>query len=145
MVTTAGRRVSLVAPTSGRTVPPEATARSAVPVPSTAILEQAVEVERMLERRLAAHEDGRPSISAGGVERLEVRARARAWAVPPVVVQRADRILHAAANAEATISATCWCESLPDEILDLLERRRPGPGLAGRAGAGHPLHRVTDR
>ena len=122
------------------------------PIMSTTVLADAVDVERLLDRRLSARHCGRSESTATALRRLEVWARARPWELAPQVVARADRILRAAERAESTISAASWLESLPEEICDLLDRRRPGAGTwapAGtfteRSGVVASGRRATDR
>ena len=95
------------------------------PVMSTAVLADTVDLMRLLERRLDGRHCQQPEAAQAAFERLEVWARARAWEVPASVVVKADRVLQTAEHAYSTISAACWLESLPDEILGLLDRRRP--------------------
>jgi len=115
------------------------------PITSAAILADAVDVERLLDRRLSARQCGCREVARDGLERLEAWARARPWELPESAVEKADRILRSAERAESTISAAGWCESLPDRILELLERRHPGEAAEGPDGAGRPLRRATDR
>jgi hypothetical protein len=127
------------------------------PVLSTTLLADTVDLMRQLERRLEGRHCQEPEAALAALERLEVWARARPWEVPPTVVQKADRILRTAEHAYSTISAACWIESLPDEILALLDRRRPGylidraaeepdvPGVARIGTAPVPRRRASDR
>ena len=143
MVTTAGRPVLSVAST-GEHVDPMA-GWPAAPVLSTTILANAADVEHLLECRVLAHAGAQVRPAADGAARLGMRAWAEAWAVPPGVVWRVDRILHAAANAESAILAAHWCQLLPDEILKLLERRGTGARCGVLDGPDGPHRRVTDR
>lgn len=143
MVTAAGGPVPSVAST-GDYVGPVA-GRSAAPVLSTAILANAADIEHLLECRVLAHASAGARPAANGAERLGIRAWAEAWAVPPSVVRRIDRILHAAASAESAILAAHWCALLPDEILKLLERRGTGTRPGGPERPDRPHRRITDR
>lgn len=143
MVTAAGRPVPSVTSTGDHVEP--VAGWSAAPVLSTTIFANAADVERLLECRVLAHAGAQVRPAADGAARLGIRAWAEAWAVPPNVVWRVDRILHAAANAESAILAAHWCQLLPDEILRLLERRGTGARRAGPQRPDRPHRRVTDR
>ena len=117
------------------------------PVMSTTVLADTVDAVLLLERRLSARGCERSESAVAALGRLEVWAHARPWEVDPQLVEKADRILRTAEQAYSTISAACWIESLPDEIFDLLDRRRSSPHAeasgAPEAG-GSPHRRATD-
>jgi hypothetical protein len=130
------------------------------PVMSSTVLADTVDLMRLLERRLEGRHCEEPETTQAALGRLEAWARARPWEVPPRVVEKVDRVLQAAEQAYSTISAAGWIESLPDEICDLLDRRRPAfvaprsaaaaeaervESVAGAVGGRSPRRRASDR
>ena len=147
MVMTAGRSTYPVR-SAGDGLTPATPFHSRRPVTSTTILADALDVIVLLERRLTARHCSGDDAAIASLGRLETWVRARPWEITPEVVERADRILHTAEHAESTISAACWLESLPTEIFDLLDRRKPGarPEAEGvTSGAPTPHRRASDR
>jgi hypothetical protein len=115
---------------------------------SNAICAQALAVYEVLQRRLECCEVDASFTSslASAAQRLERRAEAQPWPVTPLVAVRADHILAAALHAEAPIAAASWCQTLPDAILSLLERRVVVVPSASRTmGVPRPRRRATDR
>ena len=121
------------------------------PVLSTTVLADTVDLMRLLERRLDGRHCAEPEAAQAALDRLEIWARARPWEVPPVVVEKVDRLLRTAEQAYSTISAAGWIESLPDGIFALLDRRRPAyiaDRSAEEAGVERPpvpRRRASDR
>jgi hypothetical protein len=111
---------------AGAGITPPTDYRARRPVMSSTLLADTVDLMRLLERRLEGRHCQEPGSALAAIDRLEAWARARPWEVPSAAVEKADRLLQTAEHAYSTIAAAGWIESLPDEILALIDRRRPG-------------------
>ena len=114
---------------------------------SSAICAQAIAVYEVLQRRLMCCDidaSFTPAV-ATTVEGLARRAEAEPWPVSPLVAERIDHILDTALHAEAPIAVASWSQTLPETVLDLLERRGAGaPDASLPLGAPKPGRRATD-